>query len=106
MISRTVDNNRYWNRSSPHTNLGQLKTDRSIGITVQDPVPIGISAEFESKVLTPCHALVIKQRLHWNALQQQLNVSCVDAPWNEFQKSSMIFFIRWDCPFLPVGCFS
>jgi hypothetical protein len=21
-------------------------------------------------------------------LQQQLNVSCVDAPWNEFQKSS------------------
>ncbi len=28
------------------------------------------------------------RRLHWNALQQQLNVRCVDAPWNEFQKSS------------------
>ena len=28
------------------------------------------------------------RRLHWNALQRQLNVSCVDAPWNEFQKSS------------------
>ncbi len=48
-----IDNNRYWNRSRPHTNLGQLKTDRSIGITAQDPVAIGISAEFESKVLTP-----------------------------------------------------
>jgi hypothetical protein len=53
-----VDNNRYWNRSRPHTNLGQLKTHISIGITAQDPNLIGISAEFESKVLMPCHAFI------------------------------------------------
>jgi hypothetical protein len=56
-----VDKNRYWNRFRSHTNLGQLKIDRSIGVTAQDAVLIGIIAEFESKVLTPCHAFVRKQ---------------------------------------------
>jgi hypothetical protein len=57
---RGIDVHNYGNRNCSRSKLElcQFKTQRSIGITAQHPLPIRICAELESKMLTPRHALI------------------------------------------------
>ena len=67
-----VQNYGYWDCSRTNRELGQLKTQRTIGIAAKYPVPPSISAELEPKVLTPCHTLVS------NELDQHLGHLALD----------------------------
>ncbi len=73
-INLQHDGNRNCSRSKPE--LGQFKTQLSIGIAAKYPVPLCISAELESTVLMPRHVLIRKE-FHQNLRHLALDKGAV-----------------------------